>query len=126
MDIVLWNQSPDPRFDDSAGQLIADACDLQMLEDVAPAYGLRPSPRVSFLPSAVKREDLPGDCLVIIFAKDAPGAEAAAGLMAPPNQPSPTTRVRDKRRRNFARVYPETILDREGSVLDGARSISAA
>jgi hypothetical protein len=123
MDIVLWNQSSDPRFDDSAGQLIADACDLQMREDVAPAYGLRPSPRVSFLPRAVKREELPGDCLVIIFAKDSDEAEAAAGFMAPP---SPTTRDRDTRRRNFARVYPETILDSKGSVLDGARSISAA
>ena len=47
MDIVLWNQSPDPRFDDSAGQLIADACDLQMREDVAPAYGLQSAPAVT-------------------------------------------------------------------------------
>jgi len=122
MDIVLWNQSPE-KLDDSAGQLIADACDLQMREDVAPAYGLRPSPRVSFLPSAVKREELPGDCLVIIFAKNSDDAVAAAGLQA---QPDPTTRDRDERRRNFGRVYPGTILGREGSVLDGARSISAA
>ena len=69
MDIFLWNQSPE-NLKDSEGQLIADACDLQMQGDVARAYGLQPSPRVSFVPFADNPAGIPGDCLVIIFAKD--------------------------------------------------------
>jgi hypothetical protein len=122
MDIVLWNQSA--VLEDDLGQLIAEACDLQMHDDVAPAYGLQPPPRVSFFPSAAKLEDLPGDCLVVIFAEDQPGAKAAAGLMAPPDDP--TTRVWGNRERNFARVYPGTILKNGGEKIAGARSISAA
>ena len=112
------------------GQLIAEACDLQMQEDVAPAYGLQPSPRVSFCPSTAKLEDLPGNCLVIIFAEDPPEAAArcrhADRRTDYPRSPRPTTRDWDDSGRNFARVYPGTILDSEGTVLDGARSISAA
>jgi hypothetical protein len=119
MDIVLWNQSP--RLEDALGELIAEACDLQMQEDVAPAYSLQPSPRVSFFPGAAKLEDLPENCLVIIFAVDAPDAAAVAGGMR-----AATTRDLVDGGRNFARVYPGTILDNGGTELVGARSISAA
>ena len=121
MDIVLWNQSS--RLEDSDGQLIADACDLQMQEDVAPAYGLQPSPRVSFLPHTARLEELPENCLVIIFAEDPREAVNAAGYQTPPDR---TTRDWDAGGRNFARVYPGTILDNEGKISTGARSISAA
>jgi hypothetical protein len=130
MDIFLWNQAPGD-LDDSVGELIAEACNRQMQEDVAPAYGLEPPPKVSFLPHTVKPEDLPGNCLVIIFAVDPPAAAAAvAGLMtapAPPRDaaPLPTTRDWDDHGRNFARVYPGTILA-EGTISTGAHSISAA
>jgi len=131
MDIVLWNQSA--RLKDSDGQLIADACDLQMREDYAPAYGLPPPPphTVSFVPFAAQLEDLPKDRLVIIFAEDTPAAARLAGFMTagpttldPPALP--TTRGWDDSGRNFARVYPGTILDSGGRVSDSARSISAA
>ena len=95
-----------------------------MQEDVAPAYGLQPSPRVSFVPRAAKLEDLPGNCLVIIFAEDLNAQKLlrVAGSM----NGGPTTRDRDDGGRNFARVYPGTILDNKGTPLAGARSISAA
>jgi hypothetical protein len=133
MDIVLWNQSP--KLEDSDGQLIAEACDLQMQQDVAPAYGLQPSPRVSFFSSSTKREKLPGNCLVIIFAVDPQRADELAGVMpaAPARaarlagvMPEATTRDLDDSGRNFARVYPGTILDNDGTLSTGARSISAA
>jgi hypothetical protein len=154
MDIYLWNQSPED-LEDSDGQIIAEACDRQMQEDVAPAYGLQPSPRVSFAPHTVKREDLPENRLVIIFYEPPPQAEvdtdpprppaaaaaaaaagsedlpaaaaaAAAAAVAGLQVADPTTRTWGRGGRNFARVYPGTILDSGGSVLDGARSISAA
>jgi hypothetical protein len=129
MDIVLWNQSP--KLEDSDGQLIAEACDLQMQEDVAPAYGWQPSPRVSFRPHTAKLEELPENCLVIIFAEDPPAAAAVAGYQTagPITRDMtalPTTRWRGDRERNFARVYPGTIRDNEGTISSGARSISAA
>jgi hypothetical protein len=45
MDIFLWNQSS--RLKDADGLLIAEACDRQMQEDVAPAYGLQSAPAVT-------------------------------------------------------------------------------
>jgi hypothetical protein len=129
MDIVLWNQSP--RLEDAMGQLIADACDLQMREDYAPAYGLQSPPTVSFFPGDAKLEDLPGNCLVITFAEGPPEAARVAGYqtagLPPPDMTAlPNTRDWDDHGRNFARVYPGTILDNEGTPLSGARSISAA
>lgn len=133
MDIFLWNQSA--RLKDSDGQLIADACDRQMQGEVTRAYGLEPPPNVSFVPFAANPAGLPGDCLVIIFAEDPPAAAAAAAARfagiqtaGPPIAPSdlPNTRDWDNSGRNFARVYPGTILDNGGRVSDGARSISAA
>ena len=120
MDIVLWNQSP--RLEDDMGQLIAEACDLQMQEDVAPAYGWQTSPRVSFFPSTARLEELPENCLVIIFTVDPLKSAAVAGFMPPP---VPSTRDWDNGGRNFARVYPGTILDNDGTPRIGARSISA-
>ena len=119
MDIVLWNQSE--RLEDPDGQLIAEACDRQMQEDVAPAYGLQPSPRVSFLPRDAKLGQLPENRLVIIFAEDLKQAEEVAGIQTA----NPSTRDWDDGGRNFARVYPGTILDNQGTILTGARSISA-
>jgi hypothetical protein len=119
MDIVLWNQSE--RLEDPDGRLIAEACDLQMQEDVAPAYGWQASPRVSFAPRDAKLEDLPGNRLVIIFAEDPPTAARVAGIMR-----LATTRDLADGGRNFARVYPGTILDNGGTILTGARSISAS
>jgi hypothetical protein len=131
MDIFLWNKSPG--LNDPEGQLIAEACDRQMQEDVAPAYGLQPPPRVSFVPGTVKGEDLPGNCLVIIFADAEPealaAAAAAAGIMtagpAARDVSGATTRDWDDAGRNFARVYPGIILDNEGTLSTGPHSISA-
>jgi hypothetical protein len=130
MDIVLWNQTPED-LEDSVGQLIADACDLQMREDVAPAYGWQRAPTVTFCRHTTKREELPGNCLVVMFAKDWEHAQTVTGL--PPEalpvggaMPAATTRVRDDGGRNFARVYPEIIRRNDGNISTDAHSISAA
>jgi hypothetical protein len=122
MDIALWNQTD--RLDDEDGQLIADACDLQMREDVAPAYRLQPPPRISFFPKSSKVEGLPGNSLVIIFSDNVHTTENAVAGQVPPRA---TILDRDDNGRNYGRVYVETILnDADGELLTGARSVSAA
>jgi hypothetical protein len=120
MDIALWNQSE--KLTNEDGQRIADACDLQMREDVAPAYGLQP-PKVSFYRSSDKEEDLPEDCLVIIFSENLDTATQAVAGLVPADA---TTNTRDNRQRRFGRVYVGTILAKKGKILDGAHSVSAA
>jgi hypothetical protein len=121
MDIALWNQAD--KLDDEVGQLVADACDLQMREDVAPAYRLQPPPRISFFPKSSKVEGLPGNSLVIIFSEDFPRTE---DLVAGQVVAGATILDRDDKGRNYGRVYVKTILDADGKLLTGARSVSAA
>jgi hypothetical protein len=121
MDIALWNQSQN--LEDPVGQLIADACDLQMREDVAPAYGLDQPPKVTFHDSSRKKEDLPADSLVIVFSENLQSTNAlVAGLVVP----EATIIDRDNKGRQFGRVYVGVILANKGTILEGAHSVSAA
>jgi hypothetical protein len=121
MDIALWNQST--QLTDEDGQLIADACDLQMREDVAPAYGLQQPPKVTFYDSLRKEEDLPAYCLVIIFSEN---LQTTTNLAEALMDPAATINDRDNKGRRFGRVYVGTILANQGTILEGAHSVSAA
>jgi hypothetical protein len=121
MDIALWNQST--KLKDEDGQLIADACDLQMREDVGPAYGLEQPPKVSFYDSSHTEADLPADCLVIIFSEN---LDTTTNLVAPLVGPAATINTRDDKGRRFGRVYVGTIRANGGTFRKGARSVSAA
>lgn len=126
MDIALWNQAERETLKDEDGQLIADACDLQMREDVAPAYGLQAPPKVSYHDRSLDPDELPPGILVIVFSEDAPTtAGIVAGRVGRP--PAEATAVdRDAKNRRFGRVYVRTILDNGGDILKGAHSVAAA